>query len=98
MKFRLAILFLAVASIPLHFVSAITFTHYKNSLESARLSNLRDIAAFKADKIETYFAGLKTHIEVAQGYYNIKKNLPVLIRLADNPNDPKFLSADKMLD
>ena len=97
-RLRLTILFLAIASIPLHFVSAITFTHYKNSLETARLSNLRDIAAFKAEKIETYFAGLKNHIEVAQGYYNIRKNLPVLIRLADNPNDPKFLAADKMLD
>ena len=53
MKLRLAVLFLAIASIPLHFVSAITFTHYRNSLDSARLSNLRDIAAFKADKIET---------------------------------------------
>jgi signal transduction histidine kinase len=95
---RLAILFLAIASIPLLFVSTLTFTHYKNSLEAARLSNLQDIAAFKADKIETYFAGLKANIEVAQGYYNIKKNLPVLTRLAGNPNDPKFLAADKMLD
>jgi len=91
-------MFLAIAAIPLHFVSALTFTHYKNSLEAARLSNLQDIAAFKADKIETYFSGLKNNIEVAQGYYNIKKNLPVLTRLADNPNDPKFLAADKMLD
>lgn len=95
---RLAILFLAIASIPLLIVSALTFTQYKNSLEVARLSNLQDIAAFKADKIETYFAGLKTNIEVAQGYYNIKKNLPVLTRLAGNPNDPRFLAADKMLD
>jgi signal transduction histidine kinase len=95
---RLAILFLAIASIPLLLVSVLTFTHYKNSLEAARLSNLQDIAAFKADKIETYFAGLKANIEVAQGYYNIKKNLPVLTRLADHPNDPKFLAADKMLD
>ncbi len=95
---RLTILFLAIASIPLLFVSALTFTHYKNSLETARLSNLQDIAAFKADKIETYFAGLKTNIEVAQGYYNIKKNLPVLIRLADHPSDPKFLASNKMLD
>ena len=97
-RLRLTILFLAIASIPLLFVSALTFTHYKNSLEAARLSNLQDITAFKADKIETYFAGLKTNIEVAQGYYNIKKNLPVLTRLADNPNDPKFLAANKMLD
>jgi len=91
-------MFLAIASIPLLFVSVLTFTHYKNSLEAARLSNLQNIAAFKADKIETYFAGLKNNIEVAQGYYNIKKNLPVLTRLADNPNDAKFLATHKMLD
>ena len=98
MRSRLTILFLAIASIPLLFVSALTFTHYKNSLETTRLSNLQDIAAFKADKIETYFAGLKTNIEVAQGYYNIKKNLPVLTRLADYPSDPRFLASNKMLD
>jgi signal transduction histidine kinase len=91
-------MFLATASIPLLLVSVLTFTHYRNSLETTRLLNLQDISALKADKIETYFAGLKANIEVAQGYYNIKKNLPVLTRLADHPNDPKFLAADKMLD
>jgi signal transduction histidine kinase len=95
---RLTILFLAIASIPLLFVSALTFTHYKNSLETARIANLENIAASKADKIESYFAGLKNNIEVAQGYYNIKKNLPILVRLVDKPNDPRFVAADKMLD
>ena len=97
-KLRLTIMFLVIASIPLLFVSVLTFTQYKNSLETARLSNLQDIAAFKADKIETYFNGLMANITVAQGYYNIKKNLSVLTRLAGNPNDPKFNAANKMLD
>ena len=84
--------------IPSLFISILTFTNYKQSLETIRLSELQDIAAFKADRIETHFAALKANIEVAQGYYNIKKNLPVLIRIADAPNNPKFLAAKKMLD
>ena len=97
-RLKLTIMFLAIASIPLLFVSVLTFTNYKNSLEANRLSQLQDLAAFKADKIETYFAGLKAHIEIAQGFYNIKKNLPVLIQLADDPDNPEFLAAKKMLD
>ena len=84
--------------IPSLFISVLTFTNYKKSLETIRLSELQDIAAFKADRIETHFAALKANIEIAQGYFNIKKNLPVLIRLADTPNNPKFLAAKKMLD
>ena len=91
-------MFIAIAFIPVLFVSALTFTNYKKSLEAARLENLQEIAAFKADKIETYFAGLKADIELAQGYYNIRKNLPVLNRLANDPNNPEFLAAKKMLD
>jgi signal transduction histidine kinase len=91
-------MFLAIASIPLLIVSTLTYTKYKNSLEANRLSSLQDIAALKADKIEAYFAGLKANIEVAQGYYNIKKNLPVLTRLVHDPNNPQFLAAKKQLD
>jgi signal transduction histidine kinase/HAMP domain-containing protein len=91
-------MFMVFVLIPSLFISVLTFTKYKKSLETIRLLELQDIAAFKADRIETYFAALKANIEVAQGYYNIKKNLPVLTRLADDPNNPKFLAAKKMLD
>jgi PAS domain S-box-containing protein len=91
-------MFLAIASVPLLLVSVLTFTNYKNSLEANRFSQLRDLTIFRADRIEAYFAGLKSHIEIAQGFYNIKKNLPVLIRLADDPNNPEFLAAKNMLD
>ncbi|MFA5252386.1 MAG: PAS domain S-box protein, partial [Phycisphaerae bacterium] len=72
--------------------------NYKNSLEAGRLSQVQNLAAFKADKIETYFAGLKTDIEIAQSFYNIKKNLPVLTRLAHEPANPEAAAAKKMLD
>ena len=91
-------MFLTIALIPLLFVSPLTFTRYKNSLETTHLSNLQDVAAFKANKIETYFAGLKTNIVLAQGYYNIKKYLPILTRLAGNQNDPKLHAANEILD
>jgi signal transduction histidine kinase len=91
-------MFLVFVLIPSLFVSVLTFTNYKSSLETIHLSQLQDTAAFKAEKIETYFAGLKANIEVAQGYYNIRKNLPVLTRLIHNPNDPQFLAAKIMLD
>ncbi len=94
---KLIITFLAIASIPLLFVSVLTFHNYKNSLEANHLSQLQNIAAFKAERIEDYFAGLKADIEIAQGFYNIKKNLPVLSRLANEPKNPEFLAAQKVL-
>jgi PAS domain S-box-containing protein len=97
-KLKLIIMFLAIATVPLLLVSALTFTNYKNSLETNRLAQLQDLTIFRADRIEAYFAGLKAHIKIAQGFYNIKKNLPVLTRLADDPNNPEFLAARKMLD
>ncbi len=97
-RVKLIIMFLAIATVPLFLVSDLTFTNYKNSLEANRLSQLRDLTVFRADSIEAYFAGLKAHIEMAQGFYNIKKNLPVLTRLANDPNNQEFLAAKKMLD
>jgi PAS domain S-box-containing protein len=97
LKLKLIILFLSVALIPLLFVSTLTFHNYKKSLETTCLSNLQNTAAFKADKIETYFAGLKDDIEIAQGFYNIKENLPVLIRLANDPNNPQAAASRKIL-
>lgn len=68
LRLKLVLIFLAVALIPLFFVSALTFHNYKNSLEFTRLSNLQDIAAFKADKIDSYFSGLKDSIETTRSF------------------------------
>lgn len=97
-RLKLTIMFLAIALIPLFLVSALTFTNYKNSLEANRLSQLQDILTFKADKIESYFNVLKTDITLAQEFYSIKQNLPVLNRFASEPNNPAFLVSKKMLD
>ncbi len=91
-------MFLLIALVPAVLVSALTFTNYKKSLEANHLSQMRNLVIFKADVIEAYFVGLKSDIETAQGFYNIKKNLPVLSRLSGNPSGPEFLAGKKMLD
>ncbi len=97
-RLKLVITFAAIALIPLLLASGLTFVSYKHSIEDVRLSALQDLTYFKADKIEKYFAGLKSDIEVAQSFYNIKKNLPILIRAANQPANPEFPAAKKMLD
>jgi len=96
-RLKLTIIFLAIALIPLLFVSALTFNNYRNSLERLRLSELDNIATFTAGRIETYFAGLKNDIEIVQATYAVKKNLPILTRFVRNPANPECLAARKML-
>jgi PAS domain S-box-containing protein len=95
---KLTIMFLAIALIPLLLVTTITFDSYKDSLKANRLSQLENLASFTTDKIETYFAGLKTGIKIVQDSYIVKKSFPVVIQLAHDPANPKFLAARKMLD
>ncbi len=98
LRVKLILLFLAVALIPLFFVSALTFHNYKTSLETSLLSNLQDITALKAEKTEAFFSSLKGSIETARSFYNIKKNLPILTAYAGDPNQPEFIAAKQALD
>ena len=96
-RLKLTITFLVFVLVPSLFVSVLTFTNYKNSLEAEHLSNVQNIAAFKADKIETYFAGLKANMEVAQGLHNVKTNFPDLVLYAHS-SFLELTPAKKMLD
>ncbi|MGE5197199.1 MAG: PAS domain S-box protein [Deltaproteobacteria bacterium] len=95
---KLTIMFLAVALIPVLFVSVLTFHHYEDYLEADKLSELRNIAVFKADKIETCFRDLKIYFELTQVVYVVKKNLPILTQLASDPANPEFVAAKSMID
>ncbi|OGV61104.1 MAG: hypothetical protein A2X45_15040 [Lentisphaerae bacterium GWF2_50_93] len=94
----MALMFLSIAIIPLLFVNAIIFHNYKESIEASRISALRDIAAYKASKIEEFFADMEKFMRIAQGAHVIIKNFPVLNRLASNPDDPDFIAAREMID
>ncbi|MCB4791522.1 MAG: HAMP domain-containing protein [Elusimicrobia bacterium] len=95
---KLIILFLAVTLIPIFFISALTFHNYKDSIERVRLAQLQDVAAFKADKIDSYFKSLKSNIEISHGFYNIKVNLPVLSRLSGLVKNKEYVASKTMLD
>jgi signal transduction histidine kinase len=96
-RLKLTIIFLAIAAIPLLFVSALTYTNFKKSLEENRLEQLKDLSVFRADRIEAYFAGLKADMEIAQGFYIIKKNLSALNRSSFEGNKPEFAEYKKAL-
>ncbi|HBA59539.1 MAG TPA: hypothetical protein DCZ92_01690 [Elusimicrobia bacterium] len=95
---KLILTYLALAIIPLLLLSALTSRKYRGSLENLRLVQLRDISVYKADRLASFFSGLKADIRIAQDFYNIKTNLPVLDSLAANPSAPEFQAAKKMLD
>lgn len=88
---------MAIVSIPLLLVSEMTYTNFKKSLEANRLAQLNDLGVFRADRIEAYFAGLKADMEIAQGFYIIKKNLSVLSRVSNPENNPEFAAYKKAL-
>jgi PAS domain S-box-containing protein len=94
---KLTILFLSIASIPFLLVSMVTYTNFKNSLETNRLEQLKDLTVFRAERIEAYFAGLKADMTLAQSSYNTRENLPVLTRLADHTDNPEYIAASKTL-
>ncbi|OGS17845.1 MAG: hypothetical protein A3J83_08595 [Elusimicrobia bacterium RIFOXYA2_FULL_40_6] len=64
-RLKLIIIFLAIALIPIIFVSMITFHNYTNSIEDTRFSQMRYLTVIKAERIEAYFNNLKADIEIA---------------------------------
>ena len=95
---KLIILFLAMAMFPLLIVSLVTFNSYKNSLEEVRLTQLADLAKVKSERLNDYFSRLKAEIEMAEYFYNVKKNLPILTQNVSDPKSKEFQSAKLMLD
>ncbi len=90
--------YLAAALLPLLFLGGLTYYNYRDSLESARLSQLQAITAYKSEQIASLFSVLNADIRIGQSFYNIRTNLPVLSARAGTPAAPEFLAAQKMLD
>lgn len=84
--------------IPALIVGLLSFNNYKRTIETVHLSELGNITSFKADSIETYFAGLKADIEVAKSSFAVRNNIPVLTRLSLDPDDPEFMFAKQQID
>ncbi len=97
-KQKLIIAFLAISLIPIFIIGSLFFTKSKAELMEARLSSLESIADLKVKTLEEVMDNLRKDMEIAQDYLNIKINLPVLTRLADDRESPAFMQAKKNLD
>ena len=97
-RIKLLIMFLAISMIPLIFISILTFNNYKKSIETQRISQLKDLAEIKAERIDSYFDYLHDNICMAQTFYNIRINFPILNRHSNNPLNPESISAKNILD
>lgn len=95
---KLILMVLAVVFFPVLLVSALTFHNYEASLKDSRISQLRDLAALKADEVEAYFAGLKLNLQILQSSFAVRESLPALVRSAQEPSSQEFISAKKILD
>jgi signal transduction histidine kinase/HAMP domain-containing protein len=91
-------MFIAIALVPALFVAALSYNNFRKSSKAVYVASFERLAALKAEKIENYFTDLKADLSVAQTFYNIRKNLPVLIRWCGKPHGPEFTAAKKMLD
>lgn len=95
---KLLIIFLTFIIIPMVYVTFLIFEYAENSLKEAELSKLNAIADLKVDKINQYFNDLKTNVFILQDFWNIKKNMPVIIKYIDSPKNPQYLVAKKLID
>jgi signal transduction histidine kinase len=97
-RLKLTIIIIGLVSIPLFFISIIAFVNYEKALETGRFLQLRNLASFKADRIEAYIQGLRTEIEMAQSFFIIRKHLPFLTRSAGGPGNSATAASRKVLD
>ena len=95
---KLTLTFVLLIVISVLVIGYIGFHVAEKSLKSARIAELKCIAYLKVDKIETFYFERKADIKMAQGYYNIKTNLPIVTQFADDRTNPAYASAKKMLD
>ena len=98
LKARLIILFLLVSFIPIVIVGYLSFYKGKTAIVNARIAGVESVADLKVDKLESFFFERKGNIKVTQGYFNIKTNLPLVTRYANDRTNPVYIDAKKMLD
>lgn len=97
-KQKLITSFLVITCIPIVLIAYLSFSDSKDALQSARIAGLKSVADLKTAALEDFFANLKEDVSIAQDYYNIKTNLPIVAKYASDRTHPEFLAAKKMLD
>lgn len=96
-RFKLFLLFLIITVIPIFFIAIIVYYNAESYLSDSILKNLNSIADLKVSKMELFLNDIKSGLEEAQGYYNIKKNLPVVAKFFNEKSNQNYkVSVDQL--
>ncbi|MBA4422729.1 MAG: hypothetical protein C0390_06445 [Syntrophus sp. (in: bacteria)] len=95
---KLFVLFVLLSVIPMLFITVLNFTNARKNLVEVRLEAMDSIARLKGTAVENYFQNIRREIRAAQDFYNIRLNLPVILRHVHNRTHPDYLAAKKDLD
>jgi len=79
-------------------IGLISYFNTKAGIEGIEINSLKSTARLKADIIEGFFSDATTSIKVAQDFFNIKTNLPIVAQFFDSPDNPEYISAKNTLD
>ncbi len=97
-KSRLMLNFLVITILPVLIIGFLSGHHAEQALKAAQIANLEVVADLKAEKIEAFYAKKQDDIEIARDFTSIKRALPVLAELLENPKPIKYIAAKKILD
>lgn len=95
---KLFLVFITFALIPIGIIGMVSFYNARDALIDNMLSEMEVIAELKVTKIESIFDSLTKDVRIAQQYYNIRKNLPIVAAGLDQPDSPEYQKAVVMLD
>ena len=95
---KLILVAVLVTAISIVFVSYFQFRAAEQALAEARLAGLETVANLKVNTIEEFANDLKTHMQIAQDYFNIKTNLPIVSQFTSDRTNPAYITAKRMLE
>jgi PAS domain S-box-containing protein len=81
-----------------NYLSVLETAHSSEKEKVTGLAGLEAIAELKVIGIESFFKERLGDIRTMQDYYNIKINLPIIIKHFDEKGDPRFITAKSALD
>ena len=94
----LSFYFVVIFLVTMIILTAFGYRSIREDSDEETLAKLDTIADLKVAQIELLTDQIKAHLMIAQDYYNIKKNLPILSKEIKDRNSPEYSASKKMLD
>ena len=95
---KLLLLFILFITLPLFFTAFLSYQWMARETRNQKIISLKSIAKLKIDLIERSIGNFKGELKKAQGYWNIKRNLPILLAHQGDPSAPAYRAAEKTQD